>query len=145
MHTLTQWLSDHPQAIWMAGISLVTMLIAGVAGTIAVVRLPADFFAQDKPKKQGPLRIALNVTGWLLILVGIAMLITPGPGAIVLLVGIVLAEFPGKQRFLHWLLTRGSILSGMNRLRARFNRPPFKVETPSPITTNHTPPISARV
>lgn len=127
----------------MAGLSLAMMLVASVAGAIAVVRLPADFFKRE-PRKTGALRITLNIAGWLLILAGIAMLVLPGPGAIVLLVGVVLAEFPGKRRFLNWLLTRGSILRGMNRLRARFNRPPFEVEKPSNIATNHTPPVPAQ-
>lgn len=112
---MVEWLREHPGLMLSGGLSLV-LLVAGVLGAPAVVaRLPADFFTREGRATS----VWIGVAGWVLVVVGIAMLILPGPGVVVLVVGVVLADFPGKRRFLRWLLGRGRILDGLNRMRAR--------------------------
>lgn len=52
-------------------------------------------------------------------------MLTPGPGLVVLLMGISLAEFPGKQRLLLNIATRPSVLRSLNWMRTRHGKPPF--------------------
>ena len=61
-----------------------------------------------------------------MIAAGVAMLVLPGPGLVVALMGVAMADFPGKHQMLGWLLSRSRILETMNRLRARFGKPPFE-------------------
>jgi hypothetical protein len=37
---------------------------------------------------------------------GAAMMVLPGPGVVALMIGVAMADFPGKKRLLKWLLTR---------------------------------------
>jgi hypothetical protein len=55
------------------------------------------------------------------------MLVLPGPGVIVLLVGLVMADFPGKKKAVRWIVSRGSVLKRANRLREKYGRPPLRM------------------
>lgn len=119
---MLEWLKQHPGLVVSGGLSVV-LLVAGVlAVPVAVARLPEDFFTREDRKPS----LWLNILGWGLIVAGAAMLILPGPGAIALLAGIVLADFPGKRRFLRWFLARGRIFEGLNRIRAKRGKPPLQ-------------------
>lgn len=70
-------------------------------------------------------RVLRNVLGVVLVLLGIAMLLLPGQGLITLLVGVLLVDFPGKQRLVQRILGRPKVLSVVNKLRARHGAPPM--------------------
>ncbi len=53
------------------------------------------------------------------------MLVLPGQGIITLLVGLMLLEFPGKQRLLQRVLGQRQVLRAVNRLRQRAGRGPL--------------------
>jgi hypothetical protein len=116
---MLEWLKQHPGLVVSGGLSVV-LLVAGVLVVPgAVARLPKDFFTREDRKPA----LWLNILGWVLIVAGVAMMILPGPGAVALLAGIVLADFPGKRRFLRWFLARGKIFEGLNRMRAKRGKP----------------------
>ena len=127
MQTTLDWLQQHPQTLWLAGISLGLMILGAVGASIAVVHIPADYFSRTEQPKPGALRLARNILGWLLVVAGIAMLLFPGPGVVALLAGLVLVDFPGRRKTLHWIITRGSVLKGMNSLRRRHGKPPLRI------------------
>ncbi|MBL8874816.1 MAG: hypothetical protein JNM86_03355 [Phycisphaerae bacterium] len=97
-------------------------IVLGIAGILAapgaVARLPKKFFTRNQKPS-----LWLNIPGWVLIAAGLAMLLMPGPGAVVLLTGIVFANFPGKRRLLKWFLSFESVFDGMNRIRAKRGKP----------------------
>ena len=51
------------------------------------------------------------------------MLFTPGQGILSLLVGVILCDFPGKRKVERKIFERPLVLSTINRIRARYNRP----------------------
>ncbi len=65
-----------------------------------------------------------NVAGVLLILLGVIMSLpgVPGQGVLVILIGLTLVDFPGKRRLELWFIRRPTLLTAINRLRARFHR-----------------------
>ncbi|HZW06176.1 MAG TPA: PGPGW domain-containing protein [Phycisphaerales bacterium] len=121
---------DHPATPWIAGISIVLAVAGAIGASIAVVRIPADYFVRNERPRPGAGRIARNVLGWLLVIAGLAMLIIPGPGAVALLAGLVLVDFPGRQKLLRWIITRTGVVKGMNRLRKRHGKPPLHTDDP---------------
>ena len=123
---MLEWLEEHRTAVLMAAISFGLGLVALAAAAVAVVRMPAGALQENHNGGSRAWRIARGILGWLLIAAGIAMLILPGPGLVVLLLGITLADFPGRCRIQHWICTRKHVLSSINRLRKRFHRPPLK-------------------
>ena len=72
-------------------------------------------------------RIAKNAAGVLLILGGIVLMLpgVPGPGVVVVLLGLSLTDLPGKHRLILSVARKPPVLGAMNRLRRRFHRPDF--------------------
>lgn len=104
--------------------------------SLILVKLPADHFSKNRKTKfwDGPrpwLRalgiIGKNIGGILLVALGILLSLpgVPGQGLLTILLGIMIMDFPGKDRLEQKLLSRPSIVNAINRLRGRFNKPPL--------------------
>jgi len=105
------------------------------AGSLALVlkvvlALPADYFETDVTPGGAwtARRVARNVGGLALILVGAVLSIpgVPGQGLLTILVGVFLVDFPQRRRLERALLRQPGVLLALNRLRARFRRPPLR-------------------
>lgn len=103
-----------------------------------LVKLPADHFSKSHQTKfwadrHATLRvtaaIAKNVAGAFLVALGIVLSLpgVPGQGLLTILLGIMLLDFPGKSRLEQKLLSRPSVVNTINRLRARFGKPPLEL------------------
>jgi hypothetical protein len=128
-------LPDLP-ALALVGIGIGMFLASTALAVFIVVRLPRDYFANPRQQMLPPasrpvlrlaLRIAKNLAGWLLILVGIALALPamPGEGILTALIGLVLIDFPGKSRLEQKIIRIGWVRKVLNHVRARFNRPPL--------------------
>ena len=132
-----QWIRNHPGLLWSLGAASLAILIASLVVIPAVVvRIPPDYFLHEKrllpawAKRRPIVRILVvggkNILGGVLILAGIAMLLLPGQGALTLLLGLLLVDFPRKYRFLKWLVGRRFIHQPINWLRKRQGREPIQ-------------------
>ena len=114
--------------VWTAVFLLSLVLFLGSIYVLraVIIRMPADYFSSSRthPPDQAKLstRVSKNLLGVVLIAVGIIMLVTPGQGALTILMGLILVEFPGKYRLERWLIGRPQILSVINRWRTRAGR-----------------------
>ena len=95
-----------------------------------VLALPADYF-ERQPEARPPwtlARVARNLAGLLLVAVGAVLSIPgiPGQGVLTMLVGVLLIDFPQRRKLERALLSRPGVLPTLNRLRARFGRPPLR-------------------
>jgi hypothetical protein len=115
-----------------------TFLINLAIVSIILVKLPADHFSNNRKTKfwSGPRPvlhaakvIGKNIAGVLLVALGVVLSLpgVPGQGLLTILLGIMLLDFPGKERLEQKLLSRPSVLNAINRLRARFEKPPLEV------------------
>jgi hypothetical protein len=124
---ISSWFS-HPALLWGLGIFSV---VAVVASVLLVPRylasLPQDFLVSDGHQEGGSMawRVARNVLGVLLVVLGVLMLILPGQGLLTLLVGVMLVDFPGKLKLVQRLLARPKVLSVVNKLRGKHGKPPL--------------------
>jgi uncharacterized membrane protein len=121
---VTSWLGLF--AIWLAT-TVVTMLIAGVI----LVTLPGDYLREgDARPRHWTYRIIRSVVGILLVIVGLLLSLPgiPGQGVLTILAGMILIEFPGRHRIVRAIIGRPAVLKALNRLRARFGRPPLTLE-----------------
>jgi hypothetical protein len=124
---LSSWLS-HPPLLWGLGCFSVLAVLASV---LLVPRylasLPPDYLhGKSRDSASLPFKIARNALGVVLVLLGIAMLLLPGQGVITLLVGLLLIDFPGKQRVIRRVLGRPKILILVNKLRTRHQVAPLE-------------------
>lgn len=132
MDELHSWLSGHALSLSvLATVSATMLAVTFVAAPWAVSRLPTNYLLQrlERNSEQGIWYSLTSVTrallGLFLVLLGLVMLITPGPGVIMLLLGVSIAEFPGRNRLLVYLATRPKVLSSLNWMRSRHGKPPF--------------------
>ena len=95
-----------------------------------LISLPSDYFTRKKqvsriknPVLRLFLRVLKNVCGAVFLIAGFIMLFTPGPGILSTLVGVILCDFPGKRSVERKIIARPRVLSMINRIRARYNRP----------------------
>jgi hypothetical protein len=135
-----QWLTQH--AWWLAILSGVLSLVSALAGFTILVRLPEDHFLRmaENPvgdRSRRPNRLALvilrNLAGIGILLVGVVMALPliPGPGLILVILGLSLTSFPGKRRLEMKLLRAPLALGLVNWLRSKAGRSPLRLPSPT--------------
>jgi hypothetical protein len=124
--------------IWLL-IGLLLFVALSAAGMViaaaVIIRLPETYFSESRSRGLGDAHrvrrwlrlLAKNVGGAAVILFGIVLSVpgVPGPGALTVLLGIMLMDFPGKRRFERWLISRPRVLAAVNRLRNQHGKPGF--------------------
>ena len=106
--------------------------------SLILVKLPADHFKKNRKTTlwSGPhpwLNLAKvigkNIAGVLLVGLGIVLSLpgVPGQGLLTILLGIMLLDFPGRDRLEQKLLSKPSIVNTINRLRERFGKPQLEL------------------
>lgn len=129
--TLAIWFSQNTSIIAaLAGFSFLLLTTSLLATPWVLARLPANYFSKPpaiKPRSAKRLcaSVVKTILGAIMILTGIAMMFTPGPGLVCLVLGMALSEFPGKHRLLKWVVRRPSVFTTLNWLRKKASKPPF--------------------
>ena len=125
--------------IWLAVISVVLAVGSLALAVVVVVAWPPDRFKtlahpplreQQHPVLRVLALIGRNLVGLVLVVLGVIMSLpgVPGQGVLVILIGLTLADFPGKRRLELWLLRQPALLRGINKLRARFHKPALELD-----------------
>lgn len=133
-HTLTWQL-----ALKGAGLFVVSFTISTALVSFALVKLPANYFHSSHAREffeseSRTLRwagvILKNLIGVVLIIVGVILSLPgiPGPGLVTILLGLVMLDIPGKRPLESRLIRRPAVLHSINRLRARFDKPPLVLD-----------------
>jgi hypothetical protein len=122
-------------------IFVVTTLLSTGAVAAFLVMIPADHFVAAHKGVRRRIRspvvgvlyaIGKNLLGVALVVVGVLLSVpgVPGQGLLTIMVGIFLLDIPGKRRFELALVKRPAIRAGIDKLRARFDKPPMLVAAP---------------
>ncbi len=119
------------------GLFIVSVVLSILVMGVVMVNIPAHYFSSHYQHdflpgstwivRWGAL-ILKNLAGLLLVIAGIAMLIGPGQGILTILIGLILMDIPGKRPLEARLIRRPAILSSVNKLRARYNKPPLLMD-----------------
>jgi hypothetical protein len=117
---------------------VVGLAFASIAVAAAlVVSLPPTYFLEGTTQGgwrehslvvRWAVRMLKNVLGALLVIAGTLMLFTPGQGVLTILLGLLLLDLPGKRALERKLVSLPRVHLALNRLRARFGRPPLVLE-----------------
>ena len=127
---LLQYILTHENLVfWSVFISIITFVGTLLIVPALVCRIPVDYFshtrreptawAEHHPIIRLALLLAKNLLGYVVILMGAAMLVLPGQGLLTIIIGLMLINFPGKYRLERWLMSRRPILRSANWLRKR--------------------------
>ncbi|NND92371.1 MAG: hypothetical protein HKN42_16040 [Granulosicoccus sp.] len=133
MHTLLSWLSENSLVVSsLASGSVVLLALTVLAIPRVVSHLPADYLLNrlDQPLRRDVPSLMFSglraILGLFIVCLGLIMMVTPGPGVIMLLLGLSVAQFPGKHRLLIYLATRPQVFKSLNWMRQRHAREPFR-------------------
>ena len=69
--------------------------------------------------------IVKNAVGAIFLFAGFLMLFLPGQGVLTMLIGISMLDFPGKRTVEAKLIGQPTVLSVVNSMRQKFNKPPL--------------------
>jgi len=126
-------------AVAVSAYLLATVLVS-LVGLRVLLALPPTHFrdgprpatAEALPLRAWLWRIGRNALGLALIAVGLVLSLpfVPGQGVLTILVGVLLVDFPGRRRLELRLARRPGVLATLNRIRARFGRPPLAAPEP---------------
>ena len=120
--------------IWFAVSSVFMFVGTLIAIPIILMRLPADYFDVRTPRpwmeNHHPIlrvigHVVKNVVGAIFLFAGFLMLFLPGQGVLTMLIGLSLIEFPGKRRVEAKIVGQSTVLSTINAMRAKFDKPPL--------------------
>ncbi|MCY7375841.1 MAG: PGPGW domain-containing protein [Pyrinomonadaceae bacterium] len=123
--------------VWGLAFTVVTIITSYGLIVIGMIKIPADYFSVSYVReidsdKHFSVRwaafIIKNLIGFLLIVAGIIMIFTPGPGVPTILLGLIMMDIPGKRPLEAKLIQRPLVLSAVNDLRARYNKPPLVMD-----------------
>lgn len=135
-----EWLTQFWESLtWgriALGLSFTVITIIASYGLIVIgmIKIPADYFSSTYVKEikhdehftfRWAAFIVKNVVGFLLIIAGIVMIFTPGPGVPTILLGLMMMDVPGKRPLEAKLIQRPMVLSAVNELRSKYNKPPL--------------------
>ncbi len=126
MNRMIEVVLQHPSVL--AGVTIVS--VAGVVfGFLGVSRLvcwlPSNYFMVFENQKNAPklfrpqMQIVKNLAGGILICLGMVMLIVPGQGLLTLFLGLVIMDFPGKNKVIRCLIRVKTIQNSLNWIRRK--------------------------
>jgi len=138
---MIDWLLSHQRLLkWLFVLSILAYLATAVAIRIIVVRMSPDYFMHKGPPPDSwraahPVvrwlfLIVKNMLGILLIAVGILQcipILVPGVGALTILVGILLLNFPGKRALELRLVRTPPVRKGIDWIRHRNGKPSLQL------------------
>jgi MFS family permease len=131
---MIEWIRAHDEILtWLAVLSAATFVLSLIAIPFLVARIPADYFSERRRRRRrrpdGPawtrivLIVVKNALGVVFIAAGIAMLFLPGQGLLMILIGVLLTNFPGKYRLERAIVRRPAIYRAINWIRRRTGNP----------------------
>jgi hypothetical protein len=153
---MVDWLTEM-MASWgltwrsvLFGAVLMVVTFVGSIGVVSflLVKLPPTYFQESHPRdfwveRHRAVRlagiVAKNLAGVLLVLLGIVMSLpgVPGQGVLTILLGVMLLDFPGKRRLEYKLISQPRVFNNVNRLRARFDKPPLVLDEKTVASGGH--------
>ena len=139
MNQIILWASTHENLlVWMGLISLIVFIASLASLPWLVALIPEDYFISSKRqltswKNRFPgmwvlVFVVKNTIGYLLLLSGMLMLFLPGQGVLTMVAGLLMMDYHGKFALERRIALSPSILSKLNWLRKKANRPPLKTD-----------------
>ena len=119
---------------WGVLFTVITIIASYGLIVIGMIKIPADYFSSSYVREintdnhfsvRWTAFIVKNVIGFILVIAGIIMIFTPGPGVPTILLGLIMMDVPGKRPLEAKLIQRPMVLSAVNELRAKYNKPPL--------------------
>ena len=123
--------------LWLTIASIIGLIASLVLIPWVVVQIPSDYFSHKKRQKYQwdrypPIvRLAFiflkNILGIIFIIGGVLLLLLPGQGILMIIVGLLFVDFPYKYEVEGRIVKHPAILKSINRLRAKAKQYPLEI------------------
>jgi hypothetical protein len=140
-----QWLSNlwasitWSQILVGLGLFLLSLGVSFAAIALVMVKIPENYFSSHYERDFMPgsswlvrwgAVILKNMLGVFLVALGIVLSLpgVPGQGFLTIFLGIIMLDIPGKRPWEAKIIKRPAILSTVNNLRAKYNKPPLVLD-----------------
>jgi len=130
---VAQWVSSN--AWWIFSISLITLVVSVFAIRYILIKLPSDYFLDQKPSFEGKQNLTLsvlffilrNIIGLIFVLIGLILSLpgVVGQGVLTLLLGLSIMDFPGKRKLQLKIISQQVVINTINLVRAKASKPPL--------------------
>jgi len=126
-------------ALLGAGLFVLMFALSLAEVAFILVKLPARYFTDEYRRfrqdhhiswRRVLLAIGKNLLGLAHIAVGIVLSLPgiPGQGALTILLGVMMMDLPGVRALERWLVSRAKVRRAVDRIRARFGKPPLVLD-----------------
>lgn len=114
-------------ASFLINIAIVSAILIKLPANHFSKNRKTEFWAGRRPALNAAKIVCKNILGIFLVALGVVLSLpgVPGQGLLTILLGIMLLDFPGRDRLEQKLLSKPSIVNTINRLRGRFGKPPL--------------------
>lgn len=116
---------------WIAAVSVIFIPVVIIIVPIVIISLPTDYFSAKKRHSiiQAyifPFNIIVvvlkNFLGFIILIVGIIFIFTPGQGFLTITAGLMLMNFPGKRKLEIAVVKKKPVLNVINWIRKKGGR-----------------------
>lgn len=133
------FIQKHPILLTLVVVVSLFIFIASIALLpILAAAIPEDYFfprkqriLQQRTKLYGAFLVFVlilkNFFGFILLIAGLIMLVTPGQGLLTIFFSFLFINFPGKRRLELALVRRPSLYRAITALRRMRGRPPLRL------------------
>ena len=119
---------------WILTISSIIFVFGLIVMPILAICIPPNYFLSDyrNPPGRSPphigfaLTVIKNIVGAFCVVTGLLLLVLPGQGLITLILGLMIMNYPGKYALERRLIRLPHVLSTINWLRGKFEKPPLE-------------------
>ena len=112
---------------WISSISFIIILISVFLVPHLTIFIPQDYFIAKSVKSNIVIATIRNILGGIILFIGFILLFLPGPGLLSMVIGFCIMQFPKKKEFEIWFVKKTKLLSLMNKIRAKHNKPELKI------------------
>ena len=117
---------------WFVALNVVSIGLSVAAAWWVLREMPVDYFRADREATRSlAARIARNLAGIVVLLVGVAFLLSPGQGMVLILIGLMLTDLPGRRRLERAIARREPVFRLLNWARRKLGREPLLPPRPA--------------
>ena len=138
LNFLYAWLENNSYIFFYAGIvSILIFVFSMVSLRLFIIAIPSDYFINKKRVSALKNRSVLlwiiyivfkNIIGYIFIIMGLVALVLPGQGILMILVGLMMSDYPKKFDLEKKIITIKAVRKGINWIRIKSNVDKIKLD-----------------
>ena len=138
LNFLYAWLENNSYIFFYAGIVSILIFVFSIFGLrLFIIAIPSDYFINKKRVSTLKNRSILlwiiyivfkNIIGYIFIIMGLVALVLPGQGILMILVGLMMSDYPKKFDLEKKIITIKAVRKGINWIRIKSNVDKIKLD-----------------